>query len=141
MKKCLILFMSIPLFLVFMASCSKKSADPTTRVEDNGLTREINNLVPPSLLAIIDSLGMPIHKGDNPPSIGGSYLCKPFKIINSNRPGDAIGSIYSDYYVKFSKQNNDELTVSMDYLNGPENGTGLGGFIVGDNGNFSVFRN
>ncbi len=139
MKKSLTLLMSASLFLVFIASCSKKSADPSSRVEENGLTKEINDFVPPSVLAIIDSLGMPVYKGGNPPSIGGSYLCDPFKLINSNRSGDYIGSIYSDYYVKFSNQNNEDLTINMDYVNGPENGTGIGGFIVGDNGAFSVF--
>jgi hypothetical protein len=139
MKKSLILITSLSLFVVFLASCSKKSAEPTSKVEENGLTKEINDFVPPSLLAIIDSLGMPVYKGGNPPSIGGSYLCDPFKLINSNRAGDWIGSIYADYYVKFSNQNNEDLTVSMDYVNGPEVGTGIGGYIVGDNGAFSVF--
>jgi hypothetical protein len=103
------------------------------------LTPAINQFVPDSLLSIIDSLGMPIYRGDNPPNIGGAYLCSPFKLLNSNRPTDQIGAIYADYYVNFSEQNNTNLKVSVDYKNGNEDGTGLGGFIVGDNNNFSVF--
>jgi hypothetical protein len=139
MKKSLTFLVILSFAVLFVNSCSKKSAEPTSKLDDNGLTSEINSFVPPSLLEIIDSLGMPIHKGANPPSIGGSYLASPFKLINSNRATDFIGSIYADYYVKFSNQNNEELTVSVDYVNGPENGTGIGGFIVGENGKFSVF--
>lgn len=139
MTKFLTLFMSVSLILVFMFGCSEESNDPTSPIEDNGLTREINEMVPDSLLDVIDSLGMPIYKGGNPPTIEGSYLSTPFVLINSNRDGDVIGTVYADYYMKFSNQNNKELTISMDYENGPEVGNGIGGFIVGDNGNFSVF--
>ncbi|HID39937.1 MAG TPA: hypothetical protein EYP36_10555 [Calditrichaeota bacterium] len=138
MRKQFILLFPVSLFLIFMFSCSDDS-NPTSLVEDNGLTREINELVPDSLFDVLDSLGMPINRGGNPPNVEASYLCKPFKLINSNRESDNIGSIYADYYVKFSNQNNEKLTISMDYENGPEVGNGIGGFIVGDDGKFSVF--
>ncbi len=139
MKMYLFLLISIILIFYFMFGCSEKSKDPTSPIEDNGLTREINEMVPDSLIDAIDSLGMPIHRGGNPPTVNGSYLCKQFKLINSNRESDVIGSIYPDYYVKFYEQNNEKLTISLDYKNGPEDGAGIGGFIVGDNGKFSVF--
>jgi len=138
MKKLSILLLTVPLILIFIFSCSSDS-NPTSPVEENGLTREINEMVPDSLFDVLDSLGMPIYRGGNPPNVEASYLCKPFKLINSNRDNDNIGSIYADYYVKFSEQNNEKLTISMDYENGPEVGTGIGGFIVGDDGSFSVF--
>ncbi len=138
MKRNLVLLLAVPMLLIFLFSCSEDN-NPTSLVEDNGLTREINEMVPDSILEAIDTLGMPIYRGGNPPSVEGSYLCTPFKLINSNRSGDYIGQIYADYYVKLYDQNNKDLTISMDYENGPEQGTGIGGFIVGDNGNFSVF--
>ena len=102
MRKLLTVLLVLSFVVIVINGCSKKSGEPAPRIEENGLTREINDFVPPSLLAIIDSLGMPINRGGNPPNIGGSYKATPFKLINSNRSGDIIGSIYADYYVKFS---------------------------------------
>jgi hypothetical protein len=139
MSKRLTLVLILSLLFSFVVSCSKKSTSSKSKVEDNGLTQEINDFVPDSLLKILDSLGMPIYRGENPPNVEGAYLSTPFKLLASNRSGDAIGSYYADYYVSFSEQNNSNLTISVDYVNGPENGTGIGGFIVGGNNSFSVF--
>jgi hypothetical protein len=139
MRKYLNLAMILSLLFTLVLSCSKKSTEPSSKVDDNGLTPAINKFVPDSLLQIIDSLGMPIYRGENPPNIENSFLCSPFELINSNRASDYIGTIFADYYVRFSEQNNTNLTVSVDYINGPEDGEGLGGFIVGTENNFSVF--
>jgi hypothetical protein len=123
-----------------LASCSDKSSGGNgVGVEDNGLTSDINDFVPDSLIEIIEALGMPVNRGDSPPILQGYYLCSPFILINSNRPSDIIGRQYSDYYMRFYNQNTRKLTISLDYQNYPEEGEGLGSYIVGENGNFSVF--
>ncbi|MBS4012579.1 MAG: hypothetical protein KGZ97_02295 [Bacteroidetes bacterium] len=123
----------IALFTIFTA-CKKDD-----RIEDNGLTREINDLVPTKILDDMKDLGMPIFGGGNPPDIENIYIASPFILLNSNRSGDQIGQQFADYKVKFSSQDNEALTVNWDYINGPETGTGLAGFIVGDNNQFTVF--
>ena len=69
---------------------------------------------------------MPIYGGATPPSIQGTFDVSPFILLGSNRPGDVLGSVFEPYYVAFSNQNNDNLTVRTDYVNGPEVGTGWG---------------
>jgi hypothetical protein len=124
----------------FLISCSEDSGGiSSTEVEENGLTPDINDLVPDSLLLIMDSLGMPIHGGGNPPNIENSYLCTPFILLASNRVNDNPGAQFSDYYINFRQQNNSDLTVNLDYINGPETGNGIGSFIVGTVDSFSVF--
>lgn len=127
-------------FLIFLVSCSGRSSERNSvGVQDNGLTPQINNFVPDSLLDAIEALGMPVNRGDNPPNIQGYFRAAPFILLNSNRPSDIIGQQYGDYYVRFYNQNNRTLAVNTDYVNGPEAGVGLGSFIVGTADSFSVF--
>ncbi len=127
-------------FVIISGGCSPKVDNGDGGLLDsNGLTRDINDIVPPEILKVIDSLGMPINTGDSPPSLEGYYLAKPFILIDSNIYFDYPGKQFSDYYVRFYEQNNENLTVSVDYLNGPENGIGVGSFIVGESNRFSVF--
>jgi len=121
-------------------SCSEKSAAGTGLLDPNGLSKEINNIVPDSLLDKIKALGMPVNTGDAPPDIVGSYLIAPFILDSTNIGGDwPVGTAFADYHVNFTDQNNNELSVNIDYANGGELGNGIGSFIVGDASNFSVF--
>jgi len=128
------------LFISILTGCGGDSTGPgTSLVEENGLTRDINAMVPSQLLATIEALGMPIHRGGSPPSIEGVFHITPFVLVDSNRPGDTPGDRYADYYVEFSDQSNANLTITTDYVNAEEVGVGLGSFIVGQGGQFSVF--
>lgn len=129
------LLLSVVFATIVFASCKKNLKE----VDANGLTEEINNLVPDSILQEMQALGMPINGGATPPNLQGTFLASPFILLSSNRPGDTPGSTFVDYEVTFSDQNNEELTIMLDYVNGPEKGTGLGSFIVGTNREFSVF--
>ena len=84
-------------------------------------------------------MGMPINGGETPPNIENAYIGSPFVLKASNISTDEIGHTYSDYYVKFYNQNNSKLTIEMNYKNGPETGTGIGSYIVGEGNKFSVF--
>ena len=136
MKKMIYLFWVFAIAL-FMNSCD--SGDLSSLVNEEGLTQEIVNLVPDTILNEMESMGMPIYGGENPPNIENSYIASPFVLKASNRESDQIGHTYSDYYVKFYNQDNSKLSISMNYLNGPETGTGMGSYIVGDDNKFSVF--
>jgi hypothetical protein len=116
------------------------STEPDPRLEENGLTREINELVPPSLLSKLQNAGMPIYTGATPPLIEGVYIVEPFELVVTTVPNDSpVGTIGSPLYVEFSNQNNSALTIVTDYVNGPEVGSGLGSFIVGNGNYFTVF--
>ena len=109
------------------------------KLDDNGLTPDINNLVPQDILDEIINLGMPINNGANPPQINNSYLVSPLVLVGSNISSDVIGRKYADYYFKLSNQNNNDLTVDLDFKQASTTGSGLGSFIVGTNNKFSVF--
>ena len=126
------------LALLTLASCEKAdTCDP--QVNEDGLTREVTDLVPQDVLDEIERLGMPIFGGVHPPDLEGSYFVSPFILLASNRPGDVIGSLRNDMTFTLYSQDNQGLTINLDYELGPEKGTGLGSFIVGEGNRFSVF--
>lgn len=141
MRKINFNLMIVALALSYIVVGCKKDdkKEDKKKVEENGLTTEINKIIPDSIVQTMISLGMPVNRGGNPPTITGTFMCKPFILKASNRPGDAVGSRFADYEVTFYDQDNDELTIKLDYVNGPESGSGLGSFIVGSGNNFSVF--
>jgi hypothetical protein len=115
--------------------------EKTSRVEENGLTREINETVPDTLLDRMLEMGMQIHRGPEPPSIEGVFHISPLMLLESNVPGDPSTHQFPDYYLQFTDQDNQVLTVTTDYVHGPSTGVGLGTFIVGSEDAFSVFAN
>ncbi|MBE3085139.1 MAG: hypothetical protein IMZ64_02850 [Bacteroidetes bacterium] len=113
----------------------------------NGLTADINNLVPQSIIDELKRLGMPINTGVTPPTLNGIYNITQFVLKSSNIVNDwAIGSRFNDWHVKFSLQDNSRLTLrvdyaSIDYTSGTATSTGYGvaSFIVGTGNTFTVF--
>lgn len=128
----------IILAIGIFSSCEKEEVN-SSRIDKNGLTREITDLVPQHILDEMDSLGMMINGGDNPPAVTGTFLATPFVLLASNRPSDYPGMPFQDLQIGFYNQDNNNLTVEVDYQNGPEKGEGLGSFIVGDGSYFTVF--
>jgi len=129
-----ILFIALFGFSVVFTSCKKdEEAAPQ-------LSQDIKNIVPDSTLNKIISLGMPVNKGTNPPDLINIFKVIPFTLKSTNVDNDfAIGYVFSDYKFRLYDQDNEKLTIKLDYINGPESGTGYGGFISGDGNNFSVF--
>lgn len=126
--------MIMAVFVLANTSCQKKA-----KLDANGLSKEINDLVPEYILTEIENLGMVINTGNTPPDLEASFYVSPFILKASNRPGDTPGLQFADYEVTLYEQNNPDLNIKYDYVNGPESGTGLGGFVVGENNDFSVF--
>lgn len=121
--------------LLFVLTCTMiSSCDPKLE-----LSKEIKNIVPDETLKQITDLGMPINKGSKPANLENIYKVSPFILKASNIPDDKIGSTFADYKFHLYSQNNDKLSISMDYYSGGEEGSGLGGFISGDGNDFSVF--
>ncbi len=128
-------------FSILFISCKSddEPAPVQKTVESNGLTKDINDLVPPEILAEMDSLGMPINGGGTPPFLNGVYLGSKFILDSSNIAGDFIGFAYPDFKVQFAGFDPFNLAVQMNYVNGFESGSGLQAFIVGTENKFSVF--
>ena len=125
----------IALCIVFASfACILSSCDETLV-----LSKEIKNIVPDSTLTKITDLGMPINKGKKPTSLENYYKASPFILKESNIAADVIGRSFSDYNFHLYDQDNDNLSIKLDYSNGGEEGTGLGGFISGNGNDFSVF--
>jgi hypothetical protein len=116
---------------IILIECKKENKD--------NLSEQIHNIVPDSILNKMKTLGMPINGGTKPPDLQKTYLASPFILKSSNIEGDYEGATFSDFYFKFSEQNNQNLSIKLDYFNDPETGTGLGGFIAGADNKFSAF--
>jgi len=97
MKKILLGLLAV-LTLTFVA-CEKD--DETSKVNEDGLTQAIVNLVPDSILNEIKSLGMPIYGGENPPKLDDYYLVEPFILVSSNISSDWEGMQFADLYIRF----------------------------------------
>jgi hypothetical protein len=130
----MILFITI---FLMIQSCNKDGNDKI----NNELSQDIQNLVSPDILAAIEDLGIIINRGTNPPIIENSYFCSPFVLKITSDPNDSFnpGYRFADYKVRFHNQDNQKLKLSLDYKNGPENGSGIGSFISGENNKFSIF--
>ncbi len=138
MKKTLLTLM-IGLIAGGMLVVGCKKDDKDDKDKETGLPTEVKNFVPDSILTKIKDLGMPINEGNTPPNIENSYLARPFILKASNRPGDPVGMQFYDYRVKFYAQNNEKRTIKCDYVNGSEQGKGLGSYVSGKDGAFTVF--
>jgi len=131
------------IFLILIVGCTEDEEETNTNqvtVEANGLTASINNLVPEYIIEEMKSLGMPIYTGDSPPkNLDNSYLATPIILKGSNISRDIIGFKFPDLYLKLYNQNNNLLTIKINYLNGNSTGNGIGSFIVGNFSSFSIF--
>jgi len=129
----------VGLTVIALTACGSSGGNGT-KVEENGLTKDINNLVPEDTLEKIIGLGMPIHRGDNPPKIEGIYNVSPLILTASNIPSDPIGNRFKDLHINFYEQNNENLTIKINYqTNGNSSGNGIGSFIVGTGNQFTIF--
>ena len=114
-------------------------------ISDNhreGLTEDIQNLIPLEILEAIEDLGIQINEGRNPPNIVGTYLVSTLQLVR-NTTGGPIANQWNKY-VTFSNQDNTTLTINVAYTmqtdqgHGPMNSEGPGSFIVGEGNKFTV---
>lgn len=129
----------VGLAVLALTACGGSSSS-NTKVQDNGLTKGINDLVPEDILEEMISLGMPIHRGGKPPKIEGIYKVRPLILLASNIASDPIGQRFADLHIDFHKQNNKKLTIKINYQSSrTSSGYGIGSFIVGQDNKFTIF--
>ena len=120
---------------VSLSSCTKEDLE-----EKNSLTADIRRILPADMLAKLKALGLEINDGNNPPDIEGTYLCSPWTLVKSNFADEfSPGFKFNDKYLTFSQQNNNNLTVMLDYAASVTQGSGTGAFITGQGNKFSIF--
>ena len=125
---------------MFVINCKKEKVKDKDKTAEVVLSQNIQNMVPDSTLTKIVGLGMIINKGNTPPGLVNTYKVSPYTFKCTNITGDyVLGSIFADYNFRLYDQDNINLTVKLDYVNGKETGTGLGGFTSGNGNNFSIF--
>jgi len=107
----------------------------------NGLTADINNIVPQYIIDEMKNLGMPVYTGYTPPIINGIYNTTPCILYSTNVYNDSYspGHQFADLRFQFYNQDNSKMTLETNYINGTESGSGYGSFIAGSGNNFSVF--
>ncbi|MDR2764026.1 MAG: hypothetical protein LBB90_03240 [Tannerella sp.] len=111
-----------------------------TTLDDQGITEEINKIVPKEIQDGMQDLGLPVYGGGTPPSIAGTYKIAPLVLKKSNFwDSYSAGHRFNDMYITFSEQNNSDLTVKV--VTNQENvtGEGTGAYIVGEGDKFTVF--
>jgi hypothetical protein len=81
-----------------------------------------------------------IHGGPRPPDLGGIYESAPHVLTESNVPFETVPQDWPfPFSFRLYDQDNSALAIKQDFVSGPEAGTGLGGFVVGNADRFTVF--
>lgn len=148
------IWLTLAIFL-FISSCDlidslkKDKKDDEDQVEFvGGISRDILDFVSATDLAILeDTLGIQIHRGNNPPKLNGSYKISPVILKKTNIQNDySIGFRFSDSYLKFYNQDDALFTIELDHaeVNFTDNqligmGVGRGSFLIGNGSAFSIF--
>jgi len=127
--------------LFFVSSCKKDEVEEVEApiIEENGLSREINDLVPEETIVTMQDMGMPVYRGANPPTINGNFLISPMLLFASTNPTEDIGHRFNDFDMTFGNQNNQDYTIQLDFVSGSSSGIDVGSYIVGENGRFTMF--
>jgi len=140
-------FFVIMMVGVAMIGCNKQEGeDSLNKLDKDGLTQDIRNIIPDDILKAFKDLGIEINGGNNPPNVEGTYLASPYILVRSNfRDSFTPGAKFADFRLTFSRQNNSNLTIVTDYVQRSqsgeiiEEGNGLGSFITGNGNKFTVF--
>ncbi len=105
----------------------------------DGTENSVSDFYTPEHLAALDSLGITLNFGGNPPDLEGSYVFSPVILENSTVPGDIIGARFQDYLATISNQNNADLTLDFAGQQGVQQDNGEGSFVSGDGSSFTIY--
>ncbi len=132
MKKTNLLLLSLFSLIIIASSCTKK-------VDEKGLTKKINKILPDTILTKMVEAGMPIHGGNTPPKIEGTFFASPMDLVSSSVPDDPETHTFADLTITFKNFKKRKLTLELDYVNGLTEAEGLATYIVGEGNKFSMF--
>lgn len=125
-------------------SCKKDEEIPN--LDKNGLTKDITNFVPDSIIEKMKSFGMPIYGGENPPMLTENgkelkFFVDNFILLNSNVPSDYPNKQFKNYIITLKNQDNNFLKIDFEKVNEDLTSfsVGKGSYIVGSENKFSIF--
>lgn len=137
MKKILYLLL---IGFAFLQSCSKSKDDNS---DSSGLSQDIKNFVPETVIDSMRSWGFNINEGKTPPAINGVYSLSKNYCTFDNSGFDEADTYFADYHYKFQDQDNSKLTINLNYKvvnsTGSDTASGTGSFISGTGNDFTVF--
>jgi hypothetical protein len=119
--------------------CNCPDTSDGAQIEGNGLSKDINDIVPQDILDEMEELGFEINGGGNPPNIEGTYYGDSFTLESSNIPEDEPGNTFTNYYLRMSKQDMDDLTILFEQWSTTQSGEAQGAYVVGEGDEFSIF--
>ena len=135
---------------LLLASCFAESeVNLIESAEDLGFTfsgseEDIEEFLSEDVLSLMIDLGLEINTGSSPLNLIGTYVASPYCRLSSTNPDASLGCGFSDFFVQFSNQNEESLTIDyqgfqldeFDNITFFESGSG---FISGDlNGDFTI---
>ncbi|MBP3193546.1 hypothetical protein [Natronogracilivirga saccharolytica] len=158
-----ILISSFLLLSFFTASCGIFDSDDSDDDFEDGISVDIREFIDDQTLSILeDSLKMPIHRGDSPPDVmsvlgsdnsgreseiqsddleGRTVVMSPMQMVETLVPGEEPGDrSFVDTYFRMRNLDMDNLTIDIDRGQVvAETATGAGGYIIGDDMEFTIF--
>ncbi|GAB3542138.1 hypothetical protein [Spirosoma fluminis] len=135
MKTILIKLLLLSGISVALTNCSKKEIVP-----QSGLSQDIRNIVPQTIIDDLRKRGMVINEGAKPPKLDGVIYADPYRLVSPYGPSDAWreGKVIDSYHYKFYGQTADNK-ITYDYTNGSDKGKGNGAFVAGNGNLFTIF--
>lgn len=126
----------ITFFIVSWVVFSSVSGEERPRLDENGLTPEINRLVSQENLDALVDLGFVINRGGTPPILAGQFRVSPGYFAKSTE-GDIQGISARDFFLSLYDQ--EELSIAVDFKQQSQEGNDIGSYIVGADDKFSIF--
>ncbi|GHC55398.1 hypothetical protein [Ulvibacter litoralis] len=146
MKKFIYIVM-IAFTALSISSCAESEVSFLDLSGDLGFTgssADIEEFLTSPVYNVMSDLGLNINPGSEPVNLEGTFSANPYCAVNSTNPNANIGCNYTPWFITFSNQNNETLTINYygrqidleGNVSSEESGSGL---ISGDAaGNFSV---
>lgn len=113
-----------------------------TKEEIENVPNPVNEFLSSNDIGEYEAAGMTIYTGNNPPNIEGLYKTDSL-VVFYDKPFEnsaPVGTEVSNYNHQFYDQKSDgTIKLKRIPLEGQDAAEGMGGFISGDNGCFSIF--
>jgi hypothetical protein len=124
---------------VLLSGCKKDKK--VTPKDEEVFTKEILNIIPKATIDTLREWGMVINEGKTPPNLVGSYYTNNSNCFFDNSNFQKLGKWRGNYTYKFYDQDNEKLTINIDYKidSGTDIAKGVGSFISGSGDKFSAF--
>jgi len=115
-------------------------------VNEKGLTEDILDIIPDDYIEILKDFGFQVNGGNTPPNVESCYLAGVLELVDKNFSAGV--AFQKNMYLTFYEQNNEDLTVKVNYNVWGDHGElgtstmdvkGLGSFIVGKGNKFTIF--